>query len=266
MRVGVLQLNAQSSLEANFKQIETCLAQVKSRELDYILLPENFSFMGNENEKRRLGSAIESTTLSFLQNLANRLESTITGGGFPVLKNAQHFANTAMTLNASGQIIHRYEKIHLFDANPGDAFQYRESSSTINGDTKLTLFKLPPWNIGVSICYDIRFPELYRRYSKLGAHILTNSAAFTEVTGKAHWEVLLRARAIENTCYVLASAQTGNHYEGRKTFGHSMIISPWGDILAKNPDEVGLITHEINLDLLMEVRNRLPSLNHRRLD
>lgn len=171
--------------------------------------------------------------------------------------------NTSILINDGGEVAARYDKIHLFDVDLPNGESYRESARIAGGE-KAVVVDSPLGALGLSICYDVRFPQLYRRLAQKGARVFTVPAAFTYTTGQAHWEVLLRARAIENGAFVLAPAQCGTHAGGRKTWGHSMVIDPWGKILAQAGHEVGIVEAELNLSLVDEVRQRIPSLQHDR--
>ena len=171
--------------------------------------------------------------------------------------------NRSYLLNPNGDIAAHYDKIHLFDAELPNGETYAESARFLAG-SEATIAQTPFATIGLSICYDVRFPHLYRTLAQSGAHILTVPAAFTYTTGIAHWHILLRARAIENACYVIAPAQTGTHAGGRKTYGHSLIIDPWGEIIAEASTETGIITASLNLDKIPQTRQKLPSLKHTR--
>jgi predicted amidohydrolase len=172
--------------------------------------------------------------------------------------------NTALLVGADGAELARYEKVHLFDVNLPDGNIYQESGTVLAG------MRMPPvypskdlGNLGLSVCYDVRFPELYRHLSQMGAEVVFVPAAFTEYTGKDHWQILLQARAIENTCYVIAPAQTGRHYHLRHTHGHAMIIDPWGTVLADAGDKPGVAIAAIEPTRLEQVRRQMPSLQHR---
>jgi predicted amidohydrolase len=173
--------------------------------------------------------------------------------------------NTSVLIDAQGMIRAVYRKIHLFDASPPDGVPYRESDTVTAGQEVVTADS--PWGrLGLSICYDVRFPELYRQLSSRGATLLTVPSAFTVPTGRAHWEVLLRARAIENLAFVVAPAQVGDHGHGRKSYGHSMIVSPWGEVLAEGEgDAPGVIVADISSDAIDKARAMIPALSHRRL-
>jgi len=261
MRVAVIQMNSQNDPGHNLEAADMLLTAAAKQGAKYALLPENFAFFGSEQEKLAKAGEISAAVRDFLSKTAGRLAMTITGGGFPIPAAAGKVFNTAATYGPDGQEIHSYNKIHLFDASPGDNVSYLESRSTAAGARDLSLFKLDAFRIGMTVCYDVRFPQLYRAYAREGADVLCIPAAFTRLTGAAHWHSLLKARAIENTCYLLAAAQTGTHFGGRETFGHSMIIDPWGETLAELNDRPGFITADIDLRRVEEVRSRMPSLS-----
>ena len=238
------------------------LAEAARQGATYALLPENFAFFGSEQEKQAKGGAIGTQALQFLSETAAKLKMTITGGGLPLSAGNGKFYNAAVTYGPDGSEIHRYDKLHLFDVAPGDNVTYQESRGTHSGTGELSLIALPPFTFGMTICYDVRFPALYRKYARMGANVLCVPAAFTRLTGEAHWHTLLRARAIENTCYVLAAAQTGQHYGGRETFGHSVVYDPWGEIVAELPERPGVVVADLKIERINEVRGRMPSLSH----
>jgi predicted amidohydrolase len=265
MRAAVIQLNSQNDTGANLEAASILLADAARRGATYALLPENFAFMGSEQEKLRKGSDISRQALDFLRRSAAQYNLTITGGGMPMPAESGKFYNAAITVTPQGEILHRYDKLHLFDAMPGDNVSYQESRSTEAGELPLTTFETNGFLMGMSICYDVRFPALYRAYARRGAQAFCVPAAFTRLTGAAHWHTLLRSRAMENTCYVLAAAQCGEHPGGRQTFGHSIIIDPWGEILAELEERPGIALAELSLQRIEEVRRRMPSLRHDRL-
>ncbi len=262
MRVAVIQMNSQSDTGHNFESAEMLLTGAAKQGAEYALLPENFAFFGGEQEKIAKSAEIGSAVTAFLAKTAQKLKMTITGGGFPVPAESGKVYNIAVTFSPEGKEIHRYDKLHLFDVSPGDNVSYQESRSTKSGELKLSLLELPPFRFGMTVCYDVRFPTLYREYARMGANVLCVPAAFTKLTGAAHWHSLLRARAIENTSYVLAAAQSGTHFGGRETFGHSLIIDPWGEIIAELPERPGFVTAEIDFARVADVRTRMPSLTH----
>jgi predicted amidohydrolase len=259
-------MTSQPDLEKNLAAAEELIELAVGKGAELIGLPENFAFMGAETDKIAQAETIALKADKFLRTMAQRFQVTILGGGFPVPVTgiADKAYNTAILVDGNGAELARYQKVHLFDVNVPDGNTYQESSTVMAG------IDLPPiygsdsfGKIGLSICYDVRFPELYRYLSRQGADVLFVPAAFTAFTGKDHWKVLLQARAIENTCYIIAPAQTGNNYERRHTHGHAMIIDPWGVVLADAGEEVGVAIAEINPQRLQQVRRQMPSLQHR---
>jgi nitrilase len=195
-----------------------------------------------------------------MSSLAKELGVTIHAGSI-VEKHGNSFFNTTIVFGPDGSDIARYRKIHLFDVDVPGGASYRESDSVARGDS-ITTYKAGNVTVGCGICYDLRFPELFRALSDQGAEIIVLPAAFTLMTGKDHWEVLLRARAIETQCYIVAPAQIFSHGAGKACFGHSMIIDPWGQVIAMVPDEVGVATATIDLKRLASVRSKLPVARH----
>lgn len=261
---AAIQMTSVPDLQKNLVQAEELIELAKGRGAELVCLPENFSFMGEEKDKIAQAEVISQQSEKFLKTMAQRFQVTILGGGFPVPVSADKVYNTALLVDPSGQELARYQKVHLFDVNVPDGNTYQESSTVMAGT------RIPPvaptkeyGNLGLSVCYDVRFPELYRYLSQMGADVLFIPAAFTAYTGKDHWQVLIQARAIENTCYAIAPAQTGNHYGMRHTHGHAIIVDPWGTILADAGDKPGVAIAEINPDRLAQVRRQMPSLQHR---
>ncbi len=261
---AAIQMTSLPNLEKNLVQAEELIELAVRQGAELVSLPENFSFLGLETDKIAQAAAIASSTEKFLKTVAQRFQVTILGGGFPVPVDSDRVYNTALLVSPNGEELYRYQKVHLFDVNVPDGNTYRESSTVMAGTQLPTVYPSPELgNLGVSICYDVRFPELYRHLAYKGADILFVPAAFTAYTGKDHWQVLLQARAIENTCYVIAPAQTGQHYTLRQTHGHAMIIDPWGVILADAGEKPGVALAEIKPDRLQQVRRQMPSLQHR---
>ena len=253
-------------VQKNLAQAEELIELAVHQGAELIGLPENFSFLGKDEDKLTQAEEIAKMSEKFLQTMVKRFQVTILGGGFatPVSGDNHKAYNTALLIDPHGIELARYCKVHLFDVNVPDGNTYQESSTVMAGK------ELPPvyhseifGNIGLSICYDVRFPELYRHLSRQGAEVLFVPAAFTAYTGKDHWQVLLQARAIENTCYIIAPAQTGNHYDRRFSYGHAVIIDPWGMILADAGDKPGMAMAEINPTRLRQIRLQMPSLQHR---
>lgn len=261
---AAIQMTSIPDVQSNLAQAEEFIDLAVNQGAQLVGLPENFAFMGEETEKLSQSDYIAQETEKFLKTMAQRYQIAILGGGFPVPTDSGKVYNTALLVDSSGQELSRYRKVHLFDVNVPDGNTYRESSTVMAG-TELpqvcSTEKLG--SIGLSVCYDVRFPELYRYLSHQGADILFVPAAFTAFTGKDHWQVLLQARAIENTCYIIAPAQTGINYARRQTHGHAMIIDPWGSILADAGEKPGVAIAEINPSRLEQVRRQMPSLQHR---
>ena len=231
----------------------------------FIGLPENFAWMGPEPERAGNAESLEGPTLSTLAALARELEVTLLGGsileaGAP----GGRLYNTSVLFGPDGARLGVYRKIHLFDVEVGDGQTYRESAAVAPG-TQVVVATAPFGKVGLSVCYDLRFPELYRQLAAEGATTLTVPAAFTLATGKDHWEVLLRARAIENQAYVLAPAQQGRHPKDRMTWGHAMLVDPWGLVTARASEGEGMAVGPIDEELTARIRKTLPALTHRRL-
>ena len=231
----------------------------------FIATPENTGLMAPDG-----GAKLEKTfpekddkALPQFAGLAEELGIWLLVGSLGIKVSEGKTANRSYLIGPNGRISARYDKIHLFDVNLPSGETYRESNTVAPG-AEAVVASLPWGRLGLSVCYDLRFPQLYRTLAKNGAEILTVPSAFTETTGKAHWHVLLRARAIENGCFVVAPAQGGTHANGRKTYGHSLIVGPWGDILAEAGTEPGIIAAELDLEEIAAVRARLPSLHHDR--
>lgn len=261
---AALQMTSKPDLSKNLAEAEELIELAVRRGAELVALPENFAFMGKEEEKQQQGGEIALQSEKFLKTVAQRFQVTILGGGFPVPVDATKSYNTALLVDASGQELARYQKVHLFDVNVPDGNTYRESSTVMAGKELPPVYHSPDLgNLGLSVCYDVRFPELYRHLSKMGADVLFVPAAFTAYTGKDHWQVLIQARAIENTCYVIAPAQTGQHYSMRQTHGHAMIVDPWGVVLADAGYTQGVAIAEISPIRLEQVRRQMPALEHR---
>ncbi len=262
---AAIQMTSLPDLNKNLIQAEELIELAVHQGAELVGLPENFSFLGTDDQRVGQGEVIARESEKFLKTMAQRFQVTILGGGFPVpVDKTGKVHNTALLIGPSGEELARYQKVHLFDVNVPDGITYRESNTVVAGT------HLPPvydseslGNVGLSVCYDVRFPELYRHLTKKGADILFVPAAFTAYTGKDHWQVLLQARAIENTCYVIAPAQTGQHYSMRQTHGHAMVIDPWGVILADAGDTPGVAIAEINPARIEQIRRQMPSLQHR---
>jgi len=266
--VAAIQMNSSHVVADNLAAAGKLLREAKDRGAEIACLPENFSFIGlKDADKLQVAEANgEGPVQDFLSETSRELQLWILGGSTPIKGDSAHrVANTSLLYDAAGKRVARYDKIHLFDVTvPGRNEQYLESRHVTPGES-LVVADTPVGRLGLSVCYDMRFPELYRALVARGAEWLAMPAAFTVPTGLAHWETLLRARAIENLCYVVAPAQAGTHTSGRETYGHTVIIDYWGKMLARLAQGVGVITAEFDLALEAETRARFPALENRRL-
>lgn len=265
-KAAAIQLNSQPYLDLNLEISYKCIKEAANKGASLVGLPENFSFLGDLPAKMEQAAVIAEESESFLKDAAKEFGIYLLGGSFPVPAGSGKVYNRSLLLGPDGNIIASYDKIHLFDVDLEKGESYRESEYVEGGELEPVCQEIPDLGtIGLSICYDLRFPELYRELSQNGAELLTVPSAFTKTTGQDHWFPLLRARAIENTAFVFAPAQTGLHGEKRRTFGHSLIIDPWGRILADGGEEPGVIFSDLDPKVLQETRSAIPSLGHRRL-
>src|SRR5215468_12068999 len=266
MKVAAIQMTSGPEVAANLEQARVLLDEAAARGARLAALPENFSFMGlKDADKRAVAEADGSgPAQDFLAATARELRLWIVGGTVPLRAGADgRVAAASLVYDADGARVARYDKIHLFDVDiPGRAETYRESANVTPG-TQTVVLDTPAGRLGLSVCYDVRFPELYRRLSASGAQLLSVPSAFTSPTGRAHWETLLRARAIENLCYVVAPAQSGFHPSGRETYGDSMIVDFWGRVLQRVPRGRGCAVAEVDLAAEASVRESFPALVHR---
>jgi nitrilase len=269
MKIAALQTVSGTSVAANLEVARGLLVQAAEGGAELAVLPEYFCLMGQRDRdkletRERFG---DGPIQSFLAQQARALGLWIVGGTLPlVADSAEHVRNTSLAFSPAGECVARYDKVHLFKYDNGRE-QYDESRVIEAGGTPQA-FTLPSrdghgWRVGMSVCYDLRFPELYRR---LDAELLLVPSAFTYPTGEAHWELLLRARAVENLAYACAPAQGGRHENGRRTWGHSMVVDPWGAVLAeRREDGAGVVFAELDAARVAQVRTQLPALDHRKL-
>jgi len=264
-KAACIQVNALNDMQRNIEIAMRYAVEARAAGADLILMPENVAMMewGRSNIVLNAMPEDSHIALQSFRDLARELSCWIHAGTLAVLLDDGMVANRSYVLNPRGDIAARYDKIHMFDVDLGLGEVYRESTTFQPGE-QAVVAKLPWGRMGLSVCYDVRFPHLYRAYGKVGCDFLAVPAAFTKVTGKAHWHVLLRARAIENGCYVFAPAQVGTHVGNRQTYGHSLIISPWGEILADALEMPGWVIADIDPAKAEEARNKIPSLEHDR--
>ncbi len=259
-----IQLNSTDNMAANIEAVKIYVGHAAREGANLITLPENAFLMEAPGAPRTLYAEEDHPGISAAASLAQTHHCWLLVGSVAVkTDDSGKTANRSLLFSPDGRITARYDKIHLFDVTLPGGEVYAESARMLAGE-KAVLAHTPKVDIGLSVCYDVRFPQLYRALAQAGASILTVPAAFTSVTGEAHWHTLLRARAIENGCYVLAPAQTGAHPGGRKTYGHSLIIDPWGTVLADAGEHAGIITATLDLAMVKNIRARLPSLQHGR--
>jgi len=264
-KAAMIQMRSGLTPAANIEAAVRMIGEAKTAGADYVLTPEMTNIM--EVKRDRLFATIvdedADTSLATLRELARKLGIYIHIGSLAIKLTAEKAANRGFLIDPKGEIAARYDKIHMFDVDLGNGESYRESRSYSAGETAV-ISDLPWGRLGLTICYDLRFPALYRALAEAGATMLAIPSAFTQQTGEAHWHVLIRARAIENGSFVFAAAQAGKHENGRETFGHSLIVDPWGRILAEGGTEPGVVMAEIDLAEVNKARSRIPSLQHGR--
>jgi predicted amidohydrolase len=267
-KVAAIQMTSSHIVADNLAAAGDLLREAKDLGCDIACLPENFSFIGlRDADKLQVAEPDgEGVVQSFLSDTARELKMWILGGTIVLRGDSdRRVANSSLLIDADGERVARYDKIHLFDVTiPGRDEQYRESTHVTPG-RETVIADTPVGKLGLSVCYDMRFPELYRELVSQGAEWLAMPAAFTVPTGRAHWETLLRARAIENLCYVVAPAQAGTHTSGRETYGDSLIVDYWGQVLTRLARGSGVISAEIDLAKEAETRARFPALDNRQL-
>lgn len=267
-RVAAIQMNCGADVDDNLGRIDSLAHEAASRGAKLALLPENSVFMGRRDEdKLALAESPGNGPLQDkLAGIARNRGLWLIAGSIPLRSELPgRCYGASIVFDDAGRIRATYRKIHLFDVDlPGSEESYRESATMAEG-AKPVVVPTPAGRLGLSICYDLRFPELYRRLTEDGASVFTVPAAFTAMTGQAHWETLLRARAIENQAWVIAAAQDGLHPSGRKTYGHSMIVNPWGTVVACLPSGEGIVDACIDSARSMVLRKKFPVLDHRKL-
>ncbi len=267
-KVAAIQMTSSHIVADNLSAAGELLRQAKDLGCDIACLPENFSFIGlRDADKVEVAESDgDGAVQSFLSDTARKLNMWILGGTVVIrCRGDRRVANSSLLIDAAGKRVARYDKIHLFDVTiPGREEQYRESAHVVAGREPVVA-DTPVGRLGLSVCYDMRFPELYRELELQGAEWLAMPAAFTVPTGRAHWETLLRARAIENLSYVVAPAQSGTHTSGRETYGDSLIVDYWGQVLSRLAKGTGVITADIDLAKQAETRARFPALDNRQL-
>lgn len=263
IRVACVQMRSGTDVSENVAAAEALIREAAAAGAEVIATPEMTTLLD-----RKAGAAWEKSTsegedsgVAAFRKLAKELGVTLLIGSVAIRADAGKCANRSMLIGPDGEVVGRYDKIHMFDVQLNAGNIYRESDSYAAGG-QAVVAQLPQMKLGMTICYDVRFPELFRQLALAGAQVIAVPAAFTKITGEAHWHILLRARAIETGCFIIAPAQGGKHQDGRETFGHSLIIDPWGEILAEGGTEPGVIAATLDLSKVDEVRGKIPSLQH----
>jgi predicted amidohydrolase len=264
-KVGLIQMRSGLEPDANLTAALTAIDEAKSAGADYVQTPEmtNILALKRDHLFAKIVAEENDATLATLREVARKLSIFIHIGSLAIKASADKAVNRSYLIDRKGDVTARYDKIHMFDVDLAGGESYRESNNYRPGELAVVT-DLPWGRLGLTVCYDLRFPALYRALAEAGASFLAIPAAFTKQTGEAHWHVLQRARAIENGCFVLAAAQGGRHENGRDTFGHSLIVDPWGRIIAEGGTEPGVVMAEIDPAEVTKARSRVPSLNHGR--
>ena len=263
MRVACVQMRSSEDEQENIRAASELIREAAGKGARFVATPENTNLMAADGGAKmaKAHPENEDPALPALTDLANKLNIWLLIGSLAIKADDQKAFNRSYLIGPDGRVEARYDKIHLFDVDLVSGEKYRESDTVVPGE-EAVVCALPWGRIGMSICYDVRFAQLYRNLAKAGADVLTVPSAFTVPTGEAHWHILLRARAIENACFVLAPAQGGAHANGRKTYGHSLIVGPWGEIIAEAGTDPCAIVADIDLDEIAKVRARVPALRH----
>jgi deaminated glutathione amidase len=264
VKIAAVQMVSSPVVEENIATARRLITQAAQQGAQMVLLPEYWPIMGmTDADKVAHAEPFDAGPIqAFLAGIAREQRIWLVGGTLPMIApEPDKVLNTTMVYDPDGEHVIRYDKIHLFSFTKGEE-SYDEARTIVHGTT-VAAFDAPFGKVGLSVCYDLRFPELYRAMGECS--LIMMPAAFTYTTGKAHWEILLRARAIENQCYVLAAAQGGQHPNGRRTWGHSMLIDPWGEVKALLPEGEGIVVGEIDAGYMQRVRENLPALKHRKL-
>ncbi len=267
-KAAAVQMASGPNVSANLLEVERLVEEAASAGASLVVLPENFAFMGrSERDIVGLGERDGAGPLQdFLSQLARRLGIWLVGGTVPILgQDADKVRAACLVFDGQGRRVARYDKIHLFDVHLVETDERYRESETIEPGSELCVVDSPFGRIGLAVCYDLRFPELFRALVDRGAELIVLPAAFTALTGRAHWNTLVRARAVENLSFVIAAAQGGFHISGRETYGHSMVVDPWGSVLAELSRGTGIVTAALDRDFQATTRRNFPCLDHRRL-
>lgn len=262
-RIALIQMVSFANVEKNLQCVETLMLEARESGAQLVVLPENFALMGlQETDKVHIAEVDRQGPIQDkISELAKRFGLWVVAGTIPLKTEGSRVRAACMVYDDKGQRVGRYDKIHLFDVRVSEQEAHHESE-TIEPGNQLVVVDTPVGRIGLTVCYDLRFPELYQQLLAKGAQLFTVPSAFTAVTGLAHWEILLRSRAIENLCYVLAPNQGGHHENNRQTYGHSMVVEPWGKIVAQGDIGAGIVLADIDLNRLDHLRKQFPCVDH----
>jgi predicted amidohydrolase len=267
-RIAGIQMTSGHEVKQNLTTARELIQQAVAEGANLVILPEMFAIMGlDQLDKVKYREKLDRGPIQdFLREQAAKHKIWLVGGTLPVASADENKVHaTCLLFDDAGKRVARYDKIHLFDVSlNGKQENYSESLTTEPG-TDVVVVETPFGKLGLAVCYDLRFPEMFRLMHQQGVEIVALPSAFTYTTGSAHWEILVRARAIENLVYIVAAGQSGTHPNGRRTFGHSMIVNPWGEVKAALPNGAGVIVAEVHLDYLHQVRKEFPALTHRRV-
>lgn len=267
MRVSAVQMTSTRDVARNLEDASRLVSIAAGEGARLVVLPENFSFLGADDAERLAAAEAPGggPAQDFLRDIARELGIWLVGGTIPIRQDDGRARSRSLLVDDDGRILAQYDKIHLFDVSVpgGEAESYRESATTEPG-TDIVSVATPFGRVGMAVCYDLRFPAMFHRLGVLGMDLLTVPAAFTVPTGRVHWQPLLQARAIESLCYVVAAGQVGEHAGGRRTYGHSMILGPWGELMACRENGPGVVSAELDMIELGDLRKSFPALKHRR--
>ena len=265
LKAACVQVNAGTEILPNLQAAGDLVRRARDAGADFIAMPENVGMIvqGRAKVLERVKTEAEHPGVSFFADLARETGAWLLAGSLGILLDEGRVANRSYLFDSQGRVVATYDKLHMFDVDLKGGESYRESATFRPGD-RAVLAGTPWGGMGLTICYDVRFAYLYRALAQAGASIITVPAAFTVPTGRAHWHVLLRARAIETGCFIIAPAQTGTHDQGRQTYGHSLIVAPWGEVLADAGEDVGFVVADLDLDRVEEARRMVPALTHDR--
>jgi nitrilase len=267
-QVAAIQMASGPNVHANLIEARKLIGEAAAAGAKLVVLPENFGFMGEKDSDQLAHREVDGKGLlqSFLRDIAKEFGIWLVGGTVPlVAKDENRVRAACLVYDDQGQRVAHYDKVHLFDVHLIETDEYYTESDTIEPGEDVVVIDTPFGKLGIAVCYDLRFPEIFRAMLNKGVEILVLPAAFTAVTGRAHWDILLRARAIENVAYVIAAGQGGYHLNGRETYGHSMIIDPWGVVQDELERGAGFASCLIDLDYQQRVRRDFPVINHRRI-